>query len=213
MNWDSLKTAFSKAFQNNTTTAIVGSGTLVTDTLKVHDFDRIVAEGGFTLNATQSGTESVTVTTDDNIRPHLTIEVVDRTLYLKPKEDGTLRPTTLIYEVYCTALNHVILNGSATGNLAHLSATSLTLQSNGSGRLSCQGHVETLSLDINGSGSWDAGELVAHSATISIAGAGDVSVHATHQLSISIAGAGSVTYVGDPAVHKSIMGTGSVKRA
>lgn len=193
--------------------AIVGSGTLVTETIKVHDFDRVVAEGGFVLHLTQSGTESVTVTTDDNIRPLLTIEVVNRTLYLKPKENGKIRPTSLVYEVYCATLTEMTLNGSATGTLADLSATTLMLQSNGSGRLSCQGTTENLTLEINGSGSWDASKLQTHTTTVSIAGAGDVSVHATHQLSISIQGAGSVTYSGDPAIHKSIAGAGSVRQA
>jgi len=66
---------------------------VVTETFPLRDFDRIIANGGFTLHVTQSGTESISVTTDDNILPHLLIEVVERTLYLKPKPDMNTDPT------------------------------------------------------------------------------------------------------------------------
>lgn len=208
MNWSDLKSAFSKVFQGNN--PIQGSGTLITEAIALRDFDQIVANGGFTLRLTQSGQESVNVTTDDNILPQLTIEVVDRVLYLKAKPDVNLHPTSLRYEIQCAALKLLRINGSAEATLEQVAGTNLILETNGSARLSCYGTVEALAIEINGSGHCTARELAAHSATVTIAGSGDVDVQAAHSLDVTIRGTGKVTYWGNPKVEQTIQGAGRV---
>jgi hypothetical protein len=210
MNWSDLKSAFGKVFQS--ITPIYGSGTVETVSIAATDFDHIVADGGFALNITQSGKESVTVTTDNNILPYLTIEVVERVLYLKPKPDVNLHPSALRYEVQCQALHRLLTNGSAEVTLNQIGGTKLVLESNGSGRLSCQGTVESLGIEINGTGSCSARELTAHTVTVAIAGSGEVAVSAAHTLSIVIRGAGNVTYWGNPTVEQVIQGAGRVTK-
>lgn len=211
MNWSDLKAAFNKVFQSSM--PIQGSGTLQTVAVLIAGFDQIVAEGGLVLNTFQSGRESVTITTDDNILPHLITEVVDRVLYLKPKPEVHLRPTSLEYEVHCTALQSLRTNGSAETTLRDIVGSRLVLETNGSGRLSCYGTVEALEIEINGSGNYDLRETTSHSATVAIAGSGDVTLHATDSLNVTIRGSGKVSYLDNPKVEQHIAGAGKVTKA
>lgn len=212
MNWSTIKSALGKIVQNANRTTIIGSGSLQTETIAIRNFDRIVADGGFTLNITQSTTESLQVSTDDNILPHLIMEVADRTLYLRSKPEVNIQPTALRYEVQCKALDHLNTNGNGDITLNTINSTSLILQTNGSGRLSGQGNVESLEIDINGSGTFALQTLIAQKVNIDIAGTGDVAVHATHALAVTIRGSGKVTYLGTPTVEKVIQGSGSVRQ-
>lgn len=213
MNWSTIKFALGKMVQSANRTTISGSGILLTERVDIRDFDRIVADGGFILNIAQSGTESLQVSTDDNILPHLIMEVEEQTLYLRAKPEVNIQPTALRYEVHCKSLHHLNTNGSGDVTLNTIHSTSLILQTNGSGRLSGQGTVESLEIDINGSGTFALQTLIAQKVNIDIAGAGDVAVHATHALAVTIRGSGKVTYLGTPAVEKVIQGSGSVRQA
>lgn len=212
MNWSTLKSALGKIVQSANHTTITGSGTLLTETIAIRDFDRIVADGGFTLNITQSGTESLRVSTDDNILPHLIMEVEDQTLYLRSKPEVNIQPTSLIYELQCKTLTRLSTNGSGDVTLNDINTDSLMLQTNGSGRLSGQGTIELLEIDINGSGTFALRTLIAQKVNVDIAGAGDVTVHATQSLAVTIRGSGKVSYFGNPTVEKVIQGSGSVRQ-
>lgn len=203
-----LQSVLNRLMGNGNT--IVGSGQMITQEVRVSDFDSIEAEGGFTLDIAQDGTEALTVTTDDNILPHLDMEVKGRTLYLRSEDHTNLKPTSLHYVVRCAALKELELSGSASVTLDRVRSDNLSIESSGSAKIRGNGTVRHLEIEISGSGNAELQELSADTVDIEIAGSGNVSVHASERLDISIRGSGQVKYLGSPTVKKDIQGAGRV---
>ena len=61
---------------------IRGSGNLITECRNISNIDRVELSGSGKVIITQSGEESLTVETDDNMMHYVCTEVRDRTLYL-----------------------------------------------------------------------------------------------------------------------------------
>src|SRR5262252_10451573 len=75
--------------------AVAGSGKIVTEPRTVSDFSAVSLSGSGHVIVEQTGTESLTVTADDNLLPYIKTEVHGNTLELGLKDNSMmgLRPT------------------------------------------------------------------------------------------------------------------------
>ncbi|HET9110409.1 MAG TPA: head GIN domain-containing protein [Ktedonobacterales bacterium] len=190
----------------------VGSGVVVTESREVSGFTRIKLAGFGTLNITQTGTESLSITADDNILPHLTSEVVDGTLELGVKPRLSFRPMKHItYTVTVNSLDGIQLTGAGTVHASGIQTQSLSVMISGAGDMTISGSAPLQTVKISGAGNYDASELQTESSEVTISGAGNARINASRTLNATVSGAGAVKYTGSPQVSQRITGIGSVR--
>ena len=102
------------------------------------------------------------------------------------------------------------IDGSGDVSWTGLASDSVEIRLAGSGDIDLAGAARELTIELDGSGNNDAGELEAKDVTIAIEGSGNVDVSASDSLSADVAGSGRVTYSGDPSVSADVSGSGTV---
>jgi hypothetical protein len=80
----------------------------------------------------------------------------------------------------------------------------------GSGRVTLDGTVDMVELDVSGSGGVFARELTAIDADVSISGSGNIELTATGLVTGNLSGSGKLTLWGDPSVDVETSGSGDV---
>jgi len=109
------------------------------------------------------------------------------------------------------ALRDITLNGSGKLTLDQLKQDALTVAIHGSGSVLASGSVDTLKLDIMGSGDAQLEQLAAKSGKIFIAGSGSADIAPIDAADISIAGSGDVRLHTNPKhLSSHVAGSGQV---
>ena len=195
-------------------TGIAGSGKIVTEPRTVSGFSAVSLSGSGRVIVEQTGTESLTVTTDDNLLPYIRTEVHGKTLELGAKDPMTnLNPTEdIVFKLTVKKLDDMRISGSGEADVKGLTENQLQVRISGSGDMTGQGTVDDLDLRISGSGSYSGEDLKSKRATVGVSGSGSVIVSASETLDASVSGSGSVEYVGDPRITQNVSGSGSVHR-
>lgn len=213
---------------------IDGSGTVVTETREVGDFDRVelAGQGVVTLGAGADG--SIEIEADDNLLPAIQTTVSGGTLIIRTRAGTTIDPTREIhYALGCPELAGATISGAGAMDLGtcttsgaldlriagagdlgatDLAAGQVTVDIAGSGSALLAGATDALSVVIAGAGNVDAADLEAGTVEVTTTGTGDVTAWAVDQLDVTIRGTGTVRYTGDPAVTSDVSGVGTVER-
>lgn len=190
-----------------------GTGTLVTESRDVSGFTQIRLSGFGTLNIAQTGTESLTISAEDDVLPHLTAEVINGTLELgvKPRLSfKSLRRVT--YTVTVKSLEGIQLSGAGTIHASDIKAQTFSVAISGAGDMTIAGSAQSQTVRISGAGNYNARDFQTDTADVTITGAGNARVSASQTLFATVSGAGAVTYYGMPQVSQRITGIGSVKQ-
>jgi hypothetical protein len=215
------------------TQIVQGSGNVRTEARNVPDFDRVELAGSGILVITQGSSESLQITSDDNVLPKIRSDVEDRTLRLGPRNGTSVRTTQLRYELTVKQLRaasmagsgevraaalaadqlDLSIAGSGTTSIAKLTANALNVSVAGTGALNLAGEVTRQTVAISGSGRYRARDLASRQASVTISGSGDCDVRVSDTLDTSITGSGHVSYVGSPAVSQHVTGSGSISKA
>jgi hypothetical protein len=192
--------------------SVRGSGTIVTEPRAVSGFSAVALSGSGRVIIEQTGVESLTVTTDDNLLPHLKTQVVGDTLDLGFKEPFThVRPSTdIVFRLTVKQLDDLNVSGSGQIDARRLSPDRLEIDISGSGEVWVQGTVGELDLRISGSGDYNGDEMSTRRAKVTISGSGGALIAASETLDAAVSGSGSIVYVGDPRVKQHVSGSGSV---
>ena len=104
------------------------------------------------------------------------------------------------------------IRGAVKLAASQLTGPQFALEGTGASRISLDGSIDQLLVDMTGASDLKAGALQTKTAEISIQGAGDAEVVVTEKLKVAIAGAGKVTYSGNPpTIEKHISGAGSIR--
>ncbi len=190
-----------------------GSGTIKTETRSVSDFTSVTLSGIGTLNIQQTGTESLTITSDDNLLPLMTSTVSGGVLILSVKSASAPRPTKdITWNLSVKSLTGITLSGAGTINVQNLHTTSLTALVSGAGSLNISGDAPSQTVTVSGVGNYRGRSFTTANTTVTISGTGSAIIAASATLNATVSGAGSVTYYGTPQVTKTITGVGSVKQ-
>ncbi len=213
--------------------ALGGSGRAATEERTVSGFHAIAVSVPCRVTAIQDGSESATLTADDNVLPKLETAVDAGVLRIRFPRNVEVRPRTPIaITVHVRSLDSIATAGAVTVEVPRLEGARLDVRLAGSARivlpglrlealsLHTRGHahglaigrVDAFGLDMAGGGEMNAARLEAKRASARIEGSATAVVWVRDRLDARITGSGSVRYFGDPAVRSRIAGSGRVKR-
>ena len=191
---------------------IKGSGKVVSQVRKIGDFTAIKLNSIGDLTVERTGTNSLIVTTDDNLQPIVTSEVKDGTLVLAESGCRNCSPTKIAFRVTVGDLRKIEMPSTGAASVSKLEEPSFAADMSGTGSLTLSGKTDTLKINLSGTGSCDAHKLAARRAVVDISGTGSVRVNASDEIDARLSGTGSIRYAGSPKVSQKISGTGSIKR-
>lgn len=104
------------------------------------------------------------------------------------------------------------VHGSCEVELDDLRQARLAVKFEGSGRIEATGKVDSLEVDVSGSGSLRMRDLIAKAAAIDVSGAGQVRATAQDRVRASVSGAGQIKIYGNPPNRTSdVSGMGRIK--
>jgi hypothetical protein len=173
---------------------VKGSGNIVTQTVDVSGFDRVILEGFGDVYVEQGQTESLTVQTDDNLISLLDIKVRGTELSLGIKPGFDISPSkSIIFNLTIQDLNRVTLAGSGNFYVEPVKSNDLAVSIPGSGNIDIKGlNAGTLSIDLKGSGNISIEEINAKIADTSLQGSGDIKLEGNASAqNITISGSGN----------------------
>lgn len=103
-------------------------------------------------------------------------------------------------------------HGSGSFRLSGVEAEELIVEGRGATRFELTGQVRRQSVQLSGTGAYQAAGLISNSARVSVAGASDVRLWADERLDVEVAGTADIRYAGSPRVEQRITGIASVLR-
>jgi len=209
----------------------VGSGTVITETIPVLDFDSVSLEGKGNIFISQ-GPNSLRIEAEDNLFELMEIEVDGTKLEINFEECVA---GTQPINIYISAPEFKKIEIDGTGNLESetiISGTTLEIEIDGSASAELNLALQQLITDIDGSGSTivlegtatnhaveingmaniNAFDLATEETNITITGQSNCEIDASTELNVVINGAGTIIYTGEPAVSQTINGSGTVKK-
>ncbi len=210
-----------------------GSGHVITQQREVKGFTSVNLAYPASVVIRQGTTESLTIEAEDNVVAALRTEVVngvlqidnlrDHRVYINATEPVRITITAkelkdvsfdAAGDLTIQGLNgsdfRVVLNGAGSINLENAKLQSLHASLDGAGSLHASGTADTLTIDLNGLGSFGGAALRSQKATVNVNGMGSADVWVESSLTANINGLGSVNYYGSPSVRQSVNGLGSV---
>jgi hypothetical protein len=198
-------------YEYNGGTVVHGSGHAMTESRPVTGFSAVHVAGTGSILIDRTGTESLSITADDNLLPLYTSAVKDGVLNLGIAKGKSFQGKTPVYRITAANLRDIEIAGAGHVTANDLDGDSLSVKIGGSGDVRLAGQINTLTISVAGSGNLDASALKAKSATVAVAGSGDVTINASDTLDARVSGSGEVRYLGSPKVTTKVSGSGSVK--
>jgi hypothetical protein len=189
-----------------------GSGQITSESRQVSGFSKVELSGSGELTLEQTGTESLTISAEENLLPKLTSEVSDDTLVLRSTSNAKIIPTQPIkYSLTVKDLSGLAVSGSGSVTMSKLATAALSTNISGSGAVTASGTADQQDLKISGSGRYQAEQLTSKTVKVDMSGSGVASIHASDALDLHMSGSGTLTYTGDPKqVTQQISGSGKV---
>jgi hypothetical protein len=186
-----------------------GSGVSVTDVRELAPFTSVELAGANTVVIHVGGSQSVTVTGDDNLVDRVTT-VVEGGRLLVDNTGSFTTDAPMRVTVSAPSLDAVELSGAGTVTVDGIAGDSFTAELTGDGTLVTSGAVDGATFVLAGAGTLDAHDLVATDASAQLQGTGTLRVNATSTLDATLSGTGTILYQGDPTVTIHDTGTGTV---
>jgi pimeloyl-ACP methyl ester carboxylesterase len=194
-------------------TRVSGSGKVVKETRNVSGFDGLIIVGTGKINIDRSGTESLSITTDDNLLQYIHTQVRGGKLVIEFKRKLTVeRFSDLSFNLTVKDLKSIQVTGAARIDAKNLQGDHLTVSLDGVGTTNLAGTVDQLTVSLKGMGAFNSENMQAKRATVSNDGTSAAVVRVSDSLSATITGIGSIEYIGNPQVTKRISGPGTIRQ-
>lgn len=194
-------------------TRVSGSGNVKTETRNVSGFNGVTVTGAGNILIDQNGTESLTVTTDDNLLQYVKTDVRGGKLVLD-FTPGLMfdKVKDLTFQIGMKNLNSLQVDGAARIQGKNIATDNLSVKLNGAGAITLSGKATELDVVIDGVGAYDGAELATQRAKVTHNGTGGAVVRVSDKLEASVSGLGGIEYIGNPQVTKSVGGLGTVRQ-
>ena len=195
-------------------TTITGSGNVVTESRPANGFTGLSFSGAGELRITQNSTESLSITTDDNLMEYIETTVQGGILSIQFRDGVQLDPSnSIIYDIAVIQLNSIAFSGAGSITAASLDVAADTFNFSVSGAAECSiaGQVDGQSITVSGTLTYDAPDFQCSDATVDISGVGDITLWATSTLDVTISGVGDIYYWGSPTTTTNISGVGNLQ--
>jgi hypothetical protein len=161
----------------------------------------------------QTGTESLSVTAEDNILPLITTTVSGQTLRIGGPSGVIVRPTRgVTYALTVKDLKDLTLSGAGNITVNGIQTDTLRVVLSGAGKLTISGTAPRQEVTLSGAGAYEADNLASNTASVTVSGTGSARVKVRDTLDATVSGVGSIVYLGDPAVTQHVTGAGSVTK-
>ena len=174
-----------------------GSGVSQTETRSVEPFTKIAFIEFGTINISTGTTQSVSITTDDNLMDLIETTVEDGELTIRPEKP--INPKSgYVVNVVVPDLEAIQLAGAAKLNLDDIQADTLQIELAGACGAYGSGSVDELEMLLAGACRARLRDLTVATAQVEIAGTGSAVVNATESIDAMAAGFASITCHGNP---------------
>jgi hypothetical protein len=189
-----------------------GSGEIKTEPRPVSGFTSVEVYGTANLIVGQGDTESLSITTDDNLLQYVTSEVAGSKLKLGTRDAISISPTeTITYNLTVKKLNAIGASGDVTVEAKGIQTDSLVVAVSGSANISISGESPEQKLAVSGSADYEAKDFKTRDTSIAISGSGKAVVAVSNRLDVKVSGSGDVRYIGMPEITREISGAGTVE--
>jgi hypothetical protein len=191
---------------------VVGSGRVVTEPRNVGGFDAISLSGVGRLYVTQTGSESLEITAEDNVLRELRSDVVGGRLILGPESGTSLSNVRDIeYRLTVNDLHEIEVTGACEVFLEELDTPRLRIWASGSSRITADGFAERQDLIFSGTSLYRAERLDSRDVRLEVSGASFLQVRAGDRIEGSLSGTSILEYFGRPAVRVDTTGASVVR--
>ncbi len=192
-----------------------GSGVIKEETRAVANFSRLVLALPATVTVSQGATESLVISTDDNLLPLMTTRVDGGELVIEAdKSRGFSTKKEIKIRLTVKSLNGIAIKGSGDVIGDQLKSDKFDIAVAGSGDVKFKSiRAEQFTIGIRGSGDVSIDSLESKSVETSIQGSGDIKLPSVQAsvVNISVKGSGDVMVAGNAdKVGVEIMGSGDV---
>jgi len=185
-----------------------GSGKKGQLSRKVPPYDQIEVNSALDVVYRQADSQSLELSGDDNIIPLIQTTVKNGILLLDiNKSYSSSMPISVTLQ--SPSLSRLTVSGSSDVVLRAIDTDKLIITLTGTGDISAEGKVKSLSLDVVGSGDVNFKNLAADRAEVKLSGSGDIQLTSLDELSVVLIGSGDIVYYGGPEnINKKIVGSG-----
>lgn len=191
--------------------ATVGSGKLVRQDRVAGPFDRIEAGEGVNIEIAIAPQRSVQVEADDNLIQRVTTRVEGGLLKIGATGSYSTRVAPIV-RVTTPNLRSVRLQTSSSAAISGLNGGGLKLSSNGSGAFDVRGALNSIVVELNGSGTAQLSKLIVGDVVALVNGSSKVRVNASRTISAEVNGSGSLVYEGNPTFLRRSRAGGTICR-
>jgi hypothetical protein len=186
---------------------IYGSGVLATETRSVHDFNAVALSGIGRLVIDQTGSESLTLTAEDNLLPLIEVEVEDGVLYIGWQSNANISPKRdITFNLTVDHLAEVLASGATAVEVLSLQEDTFYVGLSGATSMCGSGRFDLLEIGISGAAVYRGQDLAAREMVVGISGAASAIVNASEHLHGSVSGVASLRYLGHPTISVSVSG-------
>ena len=211
--------------------SIKGSGNVIKENRELTTFHALDVGGAFDITLRQGTPQSVIVSADDTIMPHIITKVKNGELEISTK--GSLQKTTkLQIDIVVANIDNIDLSGACNlQTLDFISSNELDIECSGASssemQLRCKklsidfsgasdgtliGSTKTLYIEASGASSLDCRKLNADVVQVDASGASSIELIANKTLDIEASGASSVDYTGKATATIETSGASSVDK-
>jgi hypothetical protein len=213
---------------------VKGNGKVTTESRQLGNISGVELHSSFDVYLTQGSPAGVRIEAEENIIPHIALQVYNDVLNIETENDTWLQ-THRPVKIYVTSPVFNSIECSGSGNIHSQTKISndskLKVSSSGSGDINIEADAPEVEAGISGSGSIElAGEtkkivgdvsgaghlkamdLKAEESDLNVSGSGNVQVYSSVKVKANISGSGDVRYKGDAQVTSDVSGSGSIKK-
>jgi hypothetical protein len=211
---------------------VKGNGNVRTETRKMTGFTKVDISGGYKVTLKQDSSESISITTDDNLFKYIQTNIEGGTLRLRSRRNicGSGETTVIIGvknldKIGASGAVEIRSNGRLTvQNLSfdlsgstkidmELYAGRVRTDASGSTEVYLKGQAASHEVDLSGSGKVEALDFVVGKYKIGTSGASECKINVLNELDVHTSGASDIQYRGNPTkVNNDQSGASSVKK-
>jgi len=190
---------------------------VVTKERKTDSFTGVKVSSGIDVYLKQGNNESVSVEADENLHEYILTEVRNGVLnvyseynirdaerkrvYVTMKEVKSVKTTSAgdVFGESPINSDRLELSASSAGDIKlEVTARKIDVDISSSGDITLTGETDYLRADLSSAGDFNAYELKAREADISVSSAGDADVNVSERITARASSAGDINYKGDP---------------
>lgn len=192
--------------------SITGSGELVTETRTVSSFTKVKVGDDFDVIITQSPTQNVEVTADDNIINIISTEVENDELVIGFSENFvSLRKETIEIKIDMPSIARFELKDDCTGQLNNFSGLeTLEVIVKDASELTMSGDAKHLDATVKDDSDIKGFDFMVETCNINLADASTMRIHCTDAIEGTVKDASTLRYKGNPTVSVSTSDAGKV---